>query len=109
MLHELGQVVALERAFRDRGPRRLGLFRGYLVIGRSELKDQVIRVRDVPGRRCPLDDRERLQTGIESVVGQLLSRDDFLVPVRIASRTLSMRCLSPCRLMLTVPSGMLRA
>src|ERR1700733_4554580 len=51
----------------------------------------------------------RLGSRAPSVTLILLSCDDFLLPTRIASSTLSIRFLSPCRLMLTVPSGMLRA
>ena len=38
-----------------------------------------------------------------------LSLEDFLLPARMAARTLSIRSLSPCKAMLTVPSGTLRA
>ena len=38
MLHEFGQIVALERAFRDRVPNRRGFFFGYLVVGRPQLE-----------------------------------------------------------------------
>ena len=37
----------------------------YLVIGGSQRKNQVIGVRDIPTGRCPGEDRERLQIGIQ--------------------------------------------
>ena len=43
MLEELGQIVALEGAFRDIVPNRLGIFMRYLVIRGPQGKNQVIR------------------------------------------------------------------
>ncbi len=50
MVPEFGKVVALERAFGDAVPSRLGLLLRYLFIGRSEVKNQIIRIGDVAGR-----------------------------------------------------------
>ena len=64
MLQELGQIVALEGVFRDRVPDRLGVMARDHVIGGSQRKSQVIGIRDIPARRGPGEDCERLQIGI---------------------------------------------
>ena len=71
MVLKFGEIVALERAFGDRVPSRLGFLPGYFVIGRSQVKDQIIRISDVPGGRRPGVDRKRIQARIERGVSQI--------------------------------------
>jgi hypothetical protein len=65
MLHELRKVFAFQGAFRDRIPNRPGFFCRDLVIDGSQVKDQIIGIRDLPALRCPPKDGERLQIGIQ--------------------------------------------
>ena len=80
MVPEFGKIVALEGAFGDRIPNRFGLFLRYLIAGRSQVKNEVIRVGDVPAGDSGVD-RKRIQVGVERGVSQIdgIGRRRFLV------------------------------
>ena len=44
MLHEFGEVFALQGALRDRVPNRCCLFSGYFVVSGPQIKNQIIRI-----------------------------------------------------------------
>src|ERR1700733_8381473 len=82
VLYELGEVFALERTLRDFIPKRFGLFSRYLVIGRSKVKNQIVRVRDVSAGRCPAKDSEcpEVRTPRGSCLTDYVSLRRFFVP-----------------------------
>jgi hypothetical protein len=44
MLHEFGEVFALQGALGDRVPNRCCLFSGYLTVTRPQVKNQIVRI-----------------------------------------------------------------
>ena len=93
MLHELGEVFALERALRDCVPKPFGLFSRYPVIGRPEVKNQIVRVReifrlvDVQLKTVNvLEISDPPRAGASPI---MLAFDDFLFPALITSSVLA--------------------
>jgi hypothetical protein len=44
MLHEFGEVFALEGALRDRVPNCCCLLSGYLVVIRPQVENEIVRI-----------------------------------------------------------------